>query len=168
MNLPHRRSSQRALALLVIAAGLTLAGTLASWPAKGRPPAPCASPVLAGALLVCDGEGAAPGARAWLAGGRLDLNRASPRELARVPGVGPTLAEAIVAERRRRGGFATLAELDEVRGVGPKKLAALARFVEARPQRDATRGARPVSTVPKATNSSALVFAGSPPSARRR
>jgi len=59
----------------------------------------------------------------------LDINRASAAELARLPGVGPGLAQRIVQERERRGRFASTDALREVMGVGPKKLAALRDLV---------------------------------------
>jgi competence ComEA-like helix-hairpin-helix protein len=55
----------------------------------------------------------------------LDINRASAAEFARLPGVGPALAERIVAERERRGRFESPEALRYVLGMGPKKLAAI-------------------------------------------
>ena len=55
----------------------------------------------------------------------LDLNRASAVDLARLPGVGPTLARRIVDARQGRGGFDRVEELLEVRGIGPATLARL-------------------------------------------
>lgn len=54
---------------------------------------------------------------------RIDLNRATKDELARLPGVGPGVAKAILKARTERRGFGSLAELDSVPGVGPKLLA---------------------------------------------
>jgi competence ComEA-like helix-hairpin-helix protein len=60
----------------------------------------------------------------------LDLNRATVNELARLPGVGPSLARRIFDERERRGGrFDSPEALRQVMGVGPKKLAALRDLV---------------------------------------
>lgn len=59
----------------------------------------------------------------------LDLNRATVAELARLPGVGPSLARRILEERERRGRFDSLEALRQVMGVGPKKLAALRDLV---------------------------------------
>lgn len=59
----------------------------------------------------------------------LDPNRASEAELTLLPGVGPRLARALIAERERRGGFRSLAELRAVRGIGDKKLAKLGPFL---------------------------------------
>jgi len=59
----------------------------------------------------------------------LDLNRATVAELARLPGVGPGLAQRIFDERERRGRFESPEALRHVVGVGPKKLAALRDLV---------------------------------------
>jgi competence ComEA-like helix-hairpin-helix protein len=74
--------------------------------------------------------GASAAVRALRDGQKLDLNRASAQELTLVPGIGPKLAERIVAERTRKGGFAKLADLRAVRGVGPKTLARIESFFE--------------------------------------
>ena len=49
----------------------------------------------------------------------LDLNRATAQQLEGLPGIGAVKAEAIVAERASRGGFGTVEDLEEVRGIGP-------------------------------------------------
>jgi len=59
----------------------------------------------------------------------LDLNRATVAELARLPGVGPGLAQRIFEERERRGRFDSPDALRQIMGVGPKKLAALRDLV---------------------------------------
>lgn len=57
---------------------------------------------------------------------RIDVDRAGPEDLARLPGIGPALARRIVADRESRGAFGTPAGLDRVAGVGPAMLARLA------------------------------------------
>jgi competence protein ComEA len=96
----------------------------------GRPPATCERPAWDGASLRCDGEGAPPGPRAWLVGRPMDLARATPAQLTRVPGVGRGLAARIVAAGEARGGFESVDDLDEIDGVGPKTLAKLRAYVE--------------------------------------
>ncbi|HTG11163.1 MAG TPA: helix-hairpin-helix domain-containing protein [Candidatus Eisenbacteria bacterium] len=59
----------------------------------------------------------------------VDVNRAAVAELAALPGVGPGLAQRIVEERERRGRFDSPEALRYVLGMGPKKLAAIRRFV---------------------------------------
>jgi competence ComEA-like helix-hairpin-helix protein len=59
----------------------------------------------------------------------LDVNRADVADLARLPGVGASLAQRIVAERERRGRFDSPEALRYVLGMGPKKLAAIRPFI---------------------------------------
>jgi competence ComEA-like helix-hairpin-helix protein len=70
-------------------------------------------------------EGAVPvtaDTREALTARRVDLNRASAAELARLPGVGPVLAERIVEVRASAGPFASVDELQRVAGFGRWKL----------------------------------------------
>jgi protein Tex len=59
----------------------------------------------------------------------VDLNTASAPLLARVSGVGPGLAEAIVAHRDQNGPFATRKELLKVSRLGPKAFEQAAGFL---------------------------------------
>ncbi len=74
-------------------------------------------------------ERAAPAAAAPADPRPLDINRATAAELARLPGVGPGLADRILAERERRGRFDSPEALRYVLGMGPKKLAAIREMV---------------------------------------
>ena len=56
---------------------------------------------------------------------RVDLNRASAEELATLPGIGAAKAAAIVEFRTSTGAFASLEELEAVRGIGPALVAKL-------------------------------------------
>ncbi len=49
----------------------------------------------------------------------LNLNKASRAELDQLPFIGAKRAQAIIAERERRGGFRSVDELLEIRGIGP-------------------------------------------------
>ena len=62
----------------------------------------------------------------------VDLNMASAPLLARVAGLGPALAEAIVAHRDTRGRFPTRKALLEVAGLGPKAFEQCAGFLRLR------------------------------------
>jgi competence protein ComEA len=59
----------------------------------------------------------------------VDLNRADAAELETLPGIGPHLAERIVAFRERNGPFASLDELGDVNGVSPRLLDEIAPYV---------------------------------------
>jgi competence ComEA-like helix-hairpin-helix protein len=61
----------------------------------------------------------------------VDINHATVAELARLPGVGPGLAQRIFEERERRGRFDSPDALRRVVGIGPKKLAALRDLITA-------------------------------------
>lgn len=55
--------------------------------------------------------------------GPLNLNTATAGQLEELPGIGPALAAAILAERDRRGGFRSVNELRDVRGIGEQRFA---------------------------------------------
>ncbi|ABK52546.1 helix-hairpin-helix motif protein [Acidothermus cellulolyticus 11B] len=57
--------------------------------------------------------------------GLINLNTATQQELETLPGVGPVLAGNIVAWRNRHGRFSSVAQLQEVPGIGPAKYAQL-------------------------------------------
>lgn len=48
---------------------------------------------------------------------RIDLNHATVDQLDTLPGIGPTLASAIVADRERRGPFGSVEDLSRVKGL---------------------------------------------------
>jgi competence protein ComEA len=63
------------------------------------------------------------------AGGRVNVNQATAEQLTSLPGIGPVLAARIVAFRATHGPFGSMAELDQVSGIGPKLLASLEDLV---------------------------------------
>lgn len=64
---------------------------------------------------------------------RLDPNKATSAELTLLPGIGPVLAIRIVDFRNAgipgRTPFSTADDLENVRGVGPKKVAAMREYL---------------------------------------
>ena len=61
--------------------------------------------------------------------GALDLNRASQSQLEELPGIGPVIAQTILAWREQHGRFTRIEELQEVDGIGPKTYAQIAPHV---------------------------------------
>ena len=59
----------------------------------------------------------------------LALNQASASHLEELPGIGPVLAERIVAHRDQIGGFTDVGQLRDVPGIGEKTFQALAGLV---------------------------------------
>ena len=55
--------------------------------------------------------------------GPLDPNTASEDELARIPGLGPRAAQRIVQDRRARGPFERLADLERLEGFDAERVA---------------------------------------------
>jgi len=67
--------------------------------------------------------------RPAVAGGLIDVNRASATELELLPGIGPTLSQRIVDYREANGPFRTIEALDDVKGIGSKTLEKLRPMV---------------------------------------
>jgi competence protein ComEA len=75
------------------------------------------------------GLDAGTGDAASIPGTKVNLNTASQAQLEALPGIGPTYAQSIIAERQRRGGFKSVNDLRSVRGIGDKRFAELAPLV---------------------------------------
>jgi len=63
-------------------------------------------------------------------GGVVDLNTADQAALETLPGIGPSIAGAILRHRETEGSFDRVEDLLEVAGIGPSRLAQLAPLVE--------------------------------------
>jgi competence protein ComEA len=61
---------------------------------------------------------------------KVNINLADMRELEELPGIGPTLAERIVAYREKKGGFRSVDELKQVSGIGDKKFEEIRDLIE--------------------------------------
>jgi competence protein ComEA len=79
--------------------------------------------------LIVIGAPAAQGPAGADQGGKLNLNTATAAQLDKLPGVGPVLAERIVAYRESKGGFRSVGELRQVDGIGDAKFAELKDLV---------------------------------------
>lgn len=65
---------------------------------------------------------------------KIELNSATWVEWSQLPGIGPVLANRIVEEREQNGPFRDIDDLDRVRGIGPKKIAAIRPFIRTESQ----------------------------------
>ncbi|MCE9536749.1 MAG: helix-hairpin-helix domain-containing protein [Nitrospirae bacterium] len=65
--------------------------------------------------------------------GLLDLNRATEQDFDALPGIGPKLAERIMAHRQSVGAFHSLDELRSVKGIGKKKFERIRPLVTVTP-----------------------------------
>ena len=80
----------------------------------------------AAAMELTEPDRAALGAKA--AG--LDINTAGAEELQELPGVGPVLAERIIAWRAENGPFTGPEDVMAVQGIGPATYEAMAPYIE--------------------------------------
>ncbi len=64
----------------------------------------------------------------------IDVNLSTAQELESLPGIGPILAQRIVEHRMQAGGFQSIADLDQVKGIGAKKLQALRPLIKVFPK----------------------------------
>lgn len=58
-------------------------------------------------------------------GGKVNINTADAAALDTLPGIGPSTAEKIIADREANGPFVTIEDLQRVSGIGEKKYASL-------------------------------------------
>ena len=61
--------------------------------------------------------------------GVLNINKATAAELTRLPGIGPSKADRIVAYRARRGPFRRVRDLRRVKGIGRKTVKRLEKHL---------------------------------------
>lgn len=81
-----------------------------------------AAPVRAGERIVVPDRDASAGSPSEIRDQGIDVNDASALELEGLPGVGPVLANRIVAFRIERGPFRAIEDLLDVPGIGEAKL----------------------------------------------
>jgi len=128
--------------VVALVAGARVADAVA---AAGGPTSSADLAALNLARVLADGEqvvvpapGQAPTGAAGVTGagapgsgsGLVDLNRADAAVFDTLPGIGPVLAERIVAWREEHGRFTAVEELTEVTGIGPALLAGVRDLVQ--------------------------------------
>lgn len=80
----------------------------------------------AGAATESAKDTASKAAKGTLATGqKVNINTAKADELATLPGIGPKIADEIIAHREKNGPFKSTEALKEVKGVGDKKYESL-------------------------------------------
>jgi competence ComEA-like helix-hairpin-helix protein len=125
-------AERRAVLVLLL---LGVAGQGVRWAAgrPGEPPGQVALlPVERRGSPTAHRDSALAEARPLAPGETVDPDRASLRELLRLPRVGPALARTILADREARGPFGDLAGFDRVPGVGPRLLETLKPYLRFR------------------------------------
>lgn len=60
---------------------------------------------------------------------QVNVNLADSRAFDNLPGIGPSLAEAIVADREANGRFNSIEDLKRVKGIGAKKFATIQPYL---------------------------------------
>jgi competence ComEA-like helix-hairpin-helix protein len=63
----------------------------------------------------------------------VNLNTATAAELEQVPGIGPATAEKILQARKSYGKFKSVNDLEAIRGIGPKRLAKMRKYLTVSP-----------------------------------
>jgi comEA protein len=137
---PQERLALGVVALLL--AGGAAARTLRTEPADPEltgPPGVEASESSLAAEVADSVERAEHRSAPLAPGERIDPNTASADELDRLPKVGPALAQRIVDWRESKGRFETMADFDEVPGVGPALLRDAGPHLALAPAREGDR-----------------------------
>jgi len=84
--------------------------------------------LLAALGLALAGSGSAEDASPQLVG-TVNINTATPEQLEWLPGIGEARARAVVELRKQRGGFKSVEELKDVKGIGEVAFERLRPFV---------------------------------------
>ena len=71
---------------------------------------------------------------------KLDINRATVRELQNLPGIGEVLAQRVVEHRKAYGPFQTIDELKSVKGIGRKRIEQLRPLVSVGVEKEMAHG----------------------------
>ncbi|HET7097046.1 MAG TPA: helix-hairpin-helix domain-containing protein [Casimicrobiaceae bacterium] len=81
----------------------------------------------------------------------LNLNTATKEELIALPGIGPAKAQAILDYRNAHGGFKSVEELKDVKGIGAKRFEKLKGELTVAPAKPGARAADKGGAAPQRT-----------------
>jgi competence ComEA-like helix-hairpin-helix protein len=84
----------------------------------------------------------------------ININTASSTQLQEVPGIGPATAEKILQMRKSYGAFKSVDDLLAIRGLGPKRLEKMRKYLTTgkQPAKSSTPNAAAKSVTPPARN----------------
>jgi competence protein ComEA len=101
-------------------------GARVAVPLLGQPPPAVDPSAVTGSVDPSAGTNGADGSTD---GGPINVNTASAEALEELPGIGPTLAAAIVEDREQNGPFTSVDDLNRVSGIGEGRLAPIRDLV---------------------------------------
>jgi comEA protein len=78
----------------------------------------------------------------------VNINTANSEQLQTVPGIGPATAEKILQLRKSYGAFKSVDDLLAIRGLGPKRLEKMRKYLTVGKDRKSTSAAKPVCVLP--------------------
>ena len=116
--------------------------------------------VLTFAILIFRGYGERYATQPTVQQPSVDLNRVERTELLQIPGVGPTMADAILTHRLERGSFTSVDDLDAVHGIGGKTLDKLRNWVHVKDEEPQVERLQRRPVVPPAINGAKKITAG--------
>jgi competence protein ComEA len=90
----------------------------------------------------------------------VNLNTATSEELQLVPGIGPVTAEKILQMRKSYGAFKSVDDLSAIRGIGPKRLEKMRKYLTVG---KAAAAAKPANSSKPATPPKATAVPADPP-----
>ena len=96
----------------------------------------------------------------------INLNTATSEELQQVPGIGPVTADKILQMRKSYGAFKSVDDLRAVRGIGPKRLEKMRKYLtvgKAASQNKPASANKPVTSPKPATPPKPSTVPADPP-----
>lgn len=105
---------------LIVLGSASIVGV--GWSILNRRPLPVNQPIAIGSAYVAGKKAVAgdAGSPTTALSRKIDLNTAKAAAMELLPGVGPVLAGRIVADREANGPFSSVADLQRVKGIGPR------------------------------------------------